>query len=45
VHWHDSSVKLTGLSFSGVTTESRRLLWLFDTVEPSRAMCTGVTPS
>jgi hypothetical protein len=37
------SVKLTGLSCSGVITESHRLLRLFDTVELSRAMCTGVT--
>jgi hypothetical protein len=43
--WRDSSVKLTGLSCSGVTIESRRRLRLFDTMEPSRAMCTGMTHS
>jgi hypothetical protein len=30
--------------YTGMTTESRRLLQLFDTVEPSHAMCTGTTP-
>jgi hypothetical protein len=42
VHWCGSNVKLTRLSCSSVTTESRHLLQLFDTVEPSRTMCTSV---
>jgi hypothetical protein len=39
------AVALCALARLGVDIESHRLLRLFDTVEPSCAICTGTIPS